>query len=104
MPFYQIPSRLQYEIVRQVGEGSALVYQARTHEAGLPRTVALKATTYGRALHEARILASLQHPSIPLYWLLNLGNPFQQRASKMALSVPFPRHLHMRQVARRCSA
>ncbi len=64
----QIPSRQQYQIVRQVGEGSAVVYQARTHEAGLPHTVALKATTVGRALHEARILASLQHPSIPRFY------------------------------------
>src|SRR5438067_7496978 len=64
----QIPSRQQYQIVRQVGEGSAVVYQARTDEAGLPRTVALKVTTIGRALHEARILASLQHPSIPRFY------------------------------------
>ncbi len=64
----QIPSRQQYQIVRQVGEGSAVVYQARTDQAGLPRTVALKATTIGRALHEARILASLQHPNIPHFY------------------------------------
>ena len=64
----QIPSRQQYQIVRQVGEGSAVVYQARTDEAGLPRTVALKVTTIGRALHEARILSSLQHPSIPRFY------------------------------------
>jgi len=30
--------------------------------------VALKVTTIGRALHEARILASLQHPSIPRFY------------------------------------
>src|SRR5258708_19746314 len=64
----QIPARQQYQIVRQVGEGSAVVYQARTDQAGLPRTVALKATTIGRALHEARILASLQHPNIPHFY------------------------------------
>src|SRR5258708_39370262 len=64
----QIPSRQQYQIVRQVGEGSAVVYQARTDQTGLPRTVALKATTIGRALHEARILASLQHPNIPHFY------------------------------------
>src|SRR5256886_16975192 len=61
----QIPSRQQYQIVRQVGEGSAVGYQARTDEAGLPRTVARKVTTIGRALHEARIPSSLQHPTIP---------------------------------------
>src|SRR5260221_9185528 len=66
----QIPSRQQYQIVRQVGEGSAVVYQARTDQAGLPRTVALKATTIGRALHEARILASVQHPNIPRFYEL----------------------------------
>src|SRR5437763_15337842 len=71
----QIPSRQQYQIVRQVGEGSAVVYQARTDEAGLPRTVALKATTIGRALHEARILASLQHPSIPRFYDLVVDEP-----------------------------
>src|SRR5439155_19383231 len=71
----QIPSRLRYHIVRQVGEGSALVYQARTDEAGLPPTVALKATTIGRALHEARILASLQHPSIPRFYDLVVDDP-----------------------------
>src|SRR5712691_7528858 len=68
MTFCQISSRQQYQIVRQVGEGSALVYQARTNQVGLPPTVALKATTFGRALHEARILASLQHPSIPRFY------------------------------------
>ncbi len=68
MPFCQIPSRLRYQIVRQVGEGSAVVYQARTNEVGLPQIVALKATTIGRALHEARILASLRHPSIPRFY------------------------------------
>ncbi len=68
MMICQIPSRQQYQIVRQVGEGSAVVYQARTDEAGLPRTVALKVTTIGRALHEARILSSLQHPSIPRFY------------------------------------
>ncbi|MFL5586060.1 MAG: protein kinase domain-containing protein [Ktedonobacteraceae bacterium] len=68
MPFCQIPSRLRYQIVRQVGEGSAVVYQARANEVGLPQIVALKATTVGRALHEARILASLQHPSIPRFY------------------------------------
>src|SRR5947209_4644609 len=68
MPFCQIPSHLRYQIVRQVGEGSAIVYQARTNEVGLPQIVALKATTVGRALHEARILASLQHPSIPRFY------------------------------------
>jgi serine/threonine protein kinase len=68
MMIYQVPSRQRYHIVRQVGEGSAVVYQARTDEAGLPPTVALKATTIGRALHEARILASLQHPSIPRFY------------------------------------
>jgi len=51
-----------------VGEGSAVVYQARTNEVGLPQIVALKATTIGRALHEARILASLRHPSIPRFY------------------------------------
>src|SRR5438552_18701857 len=71
----QVPSRQQYQIVRQVGEGSALVYQARTDEAGLPPTVALKATTTGRALHEARILASLQHPSIPRLYDLVVDDP-----------------------------
>src|SRR5258708_30405467 len=64
----QIPARQQYQIVRQVGEGSAVVYQARTDQAGLPRTVALKATMIGRSLHEARILASLQHPNIPHFY------------------------------------
>src|SRR5258708_11768470 len=64
----QIPARQQYQIVRQVGEGSAVVYQARTDQAGLPRTVALKATTIGRALHEARIIVSLQQPNIPLFY------------------------------------
>jgi len=68
MMIYQVPSRQRYHIVRQVGEGSAVVYQARTDEVGLPPTVALKATTIGRALHEARILASLQHPSIPRFY------------------------------------
>src|SRR2546430_12976752 len=71
----QIPSRQQYQIVRQVGEGSAIVYQARTDEAGLPQTVALKATELGRALHEARILASLQHPSIPRFYDLVVDDP-----------------------------
>jgi serine/threonine protein kinase len=75
MPFCQIPSHLRYQIVRQVGEGSAAVYQARTDEVGLPRTVALKATTVGRALHEARILASLQHPSIPRFYDLVVDGP-----------------------------
>ena len=75
MMIYQIPSRQQYQIVRQVGEGSALVYQARTNEAGLPPTVALKATTIGRALHEGRILASLQHPSIPRFYDLVVDDP-----------------------------
>jgi serine/threonine protein kinase len=64
----QIPVRQQYQIVGQVGEGSAVVYQARTDEAGLPQTVALKVTTVGRALHEARILTSLQHPNIPRFY------------------------------------
>jgi len=64
----RLQSRQQYQIVRRVGEGSAVVYQARTHEAGLPHTVALKATTIGRAEHEACILASLQHPSIPRFY------------------------------------
>jgi serine/threonine protein kinase len=68
MPFCQIPSRLQYQIVRKVGEGSAVVYQARANQVGLPPIVALKATTIGRALHEARILASLRHPSIPRFY------------------------------------
>ncbi len=68
MPFCQIPSRLRYQIVRQLGEGSAVVYQARTNEVGLPQMVALKATTVERALHEAHILASLQHPSIPRFY------------------------------------
>src|SRR6266487_576107 len=68
MTFCQISSRQQYQIVRQVGEGSAVVYQARTNQVGLPPTVALKATTIGRALHEARILASLRHPSIPRFY------------------------------------
>jgi serine/threonine protein kinase len=71
----QIPSRQQYQIVRQVGEGSAVVYQARTDEAGLPPTVALKATTTGRAFYEARILASLQHPSIPRFYDLVDDDP-----------------------------
>ncbi len=71
----QVQSRQQYHIVRQVGEGSAVVYQARTDEAGLPPTVALKATTLGRALHEARILASLQHPSIPRFYDLVVDDP-----------------------------
>ncbi len=75
MMICQIPSRQQYQIVRQVGEGSAVVYQARTDEAGLPRTVALKATTIGRALHEARILASLQHPNIPRFYDLVVDDP-----------------------------
>src|SRR5438067_12594304 len=64
----QIPSRQQYQIVRQVGEGSAVVYQARTDQAGLPPSVALKVTTRRRALHEARILASVQHSSIPRFY------------------------------------
>ncbi|HEX6555427.1 MAG TPA: serine/threonine-protein kinase [Ktedonobacteraceae bacterium] len=64
----QIPVRQQYQIVGQVGEGSAVVYQAWTDKAGLPQTVALKVTTVGRALHEARILASLQHPNIPRFY------------------------------------
>lgn len=68
MPLCQIPSRLRYQIVRQVGEGSAVVYQARTNEAGFTQTVALKSTMVGRALHEARILASLQHPNIPRFY------------------------------------
>jgi serine/threonine protein kinase len=71
----QVQSRQRYHIVRQVGEGSAVVYQARTDEAGLPPTVALKATTLGRALHEARILASLQHPSIPRFYDLVVDDP-----------------------------
>ena len=71
----QIPSRQQYQIVRQVGAGSAVVYQARTHEVGLPHTVALKVTTIGRALREARILASLQHPSIPRFYDLVVDDP-----------------------------
>jgi len=75
MTFCQISSRQQYQIVRQVGEGSALVYQARTNQVGLPPTVALKATTFGRALHEARILASLQHPSIPRFYDLVVDDP-----------------------------
>src|SRR5438067_13017027 len=75
MMICQVPSRQQYHIVRQIGEGSAVVYQARTDEAGLPRTVALKATTLGRALHEARILASLQHPSIPRFYDLVVDDP-----------------------------
>jgi len=70
MPFCRIPSCLEYQIVRQVGEGSAVVYQARTNEARHSQNVALKATTIGRALHEARILASLQHPSIPRFYEL----------------------------------
>ncbi len=45
MPFCQIPSRLRYQIVRQVGEGSAVVYQARTEDtdffvAGTPGYIA----------------------------------------------------------------
>ena len=75
MMICQVPSRQRYHIVRQVGEGSAVVYQARTDEAGLPPTVALKATTIGRALHEARILASLQHPSIPRFYDLVVDDP-----------------------------
>src|SRR5438105_14330090 len=75
MMICQVASRQQYHIVRQVGEGSAVVYQARTDEAGLPPTVALKATTTGRALHEARILASLQHPSIPRLYDLVVDDP-----------------------------
>ena len=75
MMICQVPSRQQYHIVRQVGEGSAVVYQARTDEAGLPPTVALKATTLGRALHEARILASLQHPNIPRFYDLVVDDP-----------------------------
>src|SRR2546423_583508 len=75
MPFCQIPSRLRYQIVRQVGEGSAVVYQARTNEVGLPQIVALKATTVGRALHEVCILASLQHPSIPRFDDLVVDDP-----------------------------
>src|SRR3989442_12358884 len=75
MMIYQVPSRQQYQIVRQVGEGSAIVYQARTDEAGLPQTVALKATELGRALHEARILASLQHPNIPRFYDLVVDDP-----------------------------
>src|SRR3989440_12148299 len=75
MPFCQIPSHLRYQIVRQVGEGSAVVYQARTNEVGLPQIVALKATTVGRALHEACILASLQHPSIPRLYDLVVDDP-----------------------------
>lgn len=75
MMIYQVPSRQRYHIVRQVGEGSAVVYQARTDEAALPPTVALKATTLGRALHEARILASLQHPSIPRFYDLVVDDP-----------------------------
>src|SRR3989440_3879714 len=75
MMIYQVPSRQQYHIVRQIGEGSAVVYQARTDEAGLPPTVALKATTLGRALHEARILASLQHPNIPRFYDLVVDDP-----------------------------
>jgi serine/threonine protein kinase len=75
MPFCQIPSHLRYQIVRQVGEGSAAVYQARTNEVGLPQIVALKATTVGRALHEARILASLQHLSIPRFYDLVVDDP-----------------------------
>src|SRR2546423_12176036 len=75
MPFCQIPSHLRYQIVRQVGEGSAVVYQARTNEVGLPQIVALKATTVGRALHEARILASLQHPRIPRFYALVVDGP-----------------------------
>jgi len=71
----QIPSCQQYQIVRQVGEGSAVVYQAWTHQADLPHTVALKTTTIGRALHEARILASLQHPSIPRFYDLVVDDP-----------------------------
>src|SRR5947208_5968469 len=73
--FCQITSRQQYQIVRQVGEGSAIVYQARTDEAGLPQTVALKATEIGRARHQARILASLQHPSIPRFYDLVVDDP-----------------------------
>src|SRR6266496_822207 len=75
MPFCQIPSRLRYQIVRQLGEGSAVVYQARTNEVGLPQMVALKATTVERALHEAHILASLQHPSIPRFYDLVVDDP-----------------------------
>jgi serine/threonine protein kinase len=71
----QIPSHQQYQIVRQVGQSSAIVYQARTDEADLPQTVALKVTTIGRALHEARILASLQHPSIPRFYDLVVDEP-----------------------------
>jgi len=37
--------------------------------------VALKATTVGRALHEACILASLQHPSIPRFYDLVVDDP-----------------------------
>jgi serine/threonine protein kinase len=70
MPFCRTPSCLEYQIVRQVGEGSAVVYQARTKEARHSQNVALKATTIGRALHEARILASLQHPNIPRFYEL----------------------------------
>src|SRR5437763_4168492 len=75
MMICQVPSRLRYQIVRQVGEGSAIVYQAWTDEAGLPPTVALKATTLGRALHEGRILSSLQHPSIPRFYDLVVDEP-----------------------------
>src|SRR2546428_12640046 len=75
MMIYQVPSRQQYHIVRQVGEGSAVVYQARTDEAGLPPTVALKATTPGRAMPEARTLASLQHPNIPRFYDLVVDDP-----------------------------
>src|SRR2546428_707020 len=64
----QVRAGQQYRVVGRVGEGSAVGYQARTDEAGLPPTVALKATTVERALHEARILASLQHPSIPRFY------------------------------------
>jgi serine/threonine protein kinase len=68
MSLVQTQSQLPYQIVRKIGEGSAIVYQARTNGIGLPGIVAVKATTPGRALQEARILASLDHPGIPRFY------------------------------------
>ncbi len=69
--------RARYQILAQVAgdsESSATVYRARAEGTGLPKVVALKCTTYGRARHEARILAQLAHPCIPRVFDLVLGD------------------------------
>lgn len=62
---YQIQTR-----VGEVSESSAMVYRALAEGPGMPPVVALKSTTIGRARHEARILSSLAHPSVPRFFEL----------------------------------